>query len=146
MRILHLVLLGVCFYSSDLMAWQREAQNRCKELQKRCEKEGSGCRDRCKVEERDCTSPNEVCRKKANDCREECRKQKEACREKFACSQKEIDEKDEASFKEALTHHARKEFDKFSAEKKKLAMDYADNNHMMPDDAVYKVAGKKPKR
>jgi hypothetical protein len=52
---------------------------------------------------------------------------------------KEMMKEDEATFSSSLSPFAKKQYQGFTPEQRKKAMDYADSNKMSPDDAVAKV-------
>jgi hypothetical protein len=56
---------------------------------------------------------------------------------------REMQKNDESTFSAALSPYAKKQYQGFSSDQRRKAMDYADHNNMSPDDAVAKVAGQR---
>ncbi len=77
----------------------------------------------CKIDKKSCTADSATCKAQLKEC------------------EQKAPDKDEASFVFALSSYANSLFQKFSAEQKKQAMDFADGNKMAPDDAVLKASG-----
>lgn len=60
----------------------------------------------------------------------------------YSRCEKENADENQRSFESQLNLQSRKMYNEFSSDHKKMAMDYADNNRMPPNDAVAKVAKK----
>ncbi len=110
----------VCLFSGELSAWERSAMSDCKQDESDCKKEAKGC-----------TDDKGTCKKQA----EQCKKDAEACKKSAQIS-------DETSFMNALSPYSKSQFQKFSPDQKKKAMDMADGAKISPDDAVTKVMKK----
>ncbi len=78
----------------------------------------------------DCQRTYKACRRSEN----QCQKENQRCIENASAT-------DLATFQFALTPHVKTIFAQLSDDRKKQAMDLADNNQMTPNDAVAKVAG-----
>jgi hypothetical protein len=123
-----LALLGavasMCLYTTGLSAWERTAMKDCKE-------------------------DNDVCKKDVDKCKKDgssnCQKVETKCKDKLEKCKKDADKKDQGSFAASLSAFSKTQFQNFSEDQKKKAMDMADDNEMNPDDAVAKVAGKNGK-
>jgi len=57
-------------------------------------------------------------------------------------AKREAQKEDASTFVSSLSPFHYKQFQSFTPEQKKLAMDYADGNKMTPDEAVSKVGGR----
>jgi len=111
------IIAGFVLCTNGLSAWQKSAMNDCKKEMDDCKNEASQC----------------------TDDRATCKKQAEQCKKDFEDCKKNVDQADAASFSAALTPYYGTQFQQFTADQRKKAMNYADGNKMSPDDAVSKV-------
>jgi hypothetical protein len=123
-KLITLALLGITtgvLYSGELMAWQRTAKKECTQDYKDCQKDADKC-----------TKSDKSCKRQSDSCKRD----KESC-------MKDVERDDMDEFREELSDLSLSQFEKFTPDQKKKAMDYADNNKMKPDDAVQKVLNMK---